>query len=116
MIPESQGQARARRRFQLVRYRLLVPSFVALLMAAFPALCQTAAPARSSTCAPESPSCAVSVPLELRSAAAGDVLHIIVGRSVLLTSAARLRRVYVGNPAVLQTYTSDSDEVVLTAR
>jgi pilus assembly protein CpaC len=35
---------------------------------------------------------------------------------VLLTSAAPLRRVYVGNPAVLQTYTSGSSEVVLTAK
>ncbi len=116
MIPESQGPARARRKLQIARHILLVPSFVVLLVAAFPCLCQTATPAGSSACAPRSPSCAAPAPLELRSAAAGDVLHIVVGRSILLTSAARLRRVYVGNPAVLQTYTSDSDEVVLTAR
>ena len=34
----------------------------------------------------------------------------------MLTSAAPLRRIYVGNPAVLQTYTSGSSEIVLTAK
>jgi pilus assembly protein CpaC len=48
--------------------------------------------------------------------ATGDVLHIIVGRSVVLTSAAPLRRIYVGNPAILQTFTPDSTEIVLTAK
>ena len=52
----------------------------------------------------------------LRTSAAGDVLHIPVGGSVVLTSADALRRIYVGNPAVLQTYTSGTDEVVLTAK
>jgi pilus assembly protein CpaC len=52
----------------------------------------------------------------INSATAGDIVHIIVGRSVVLTSATSLRRVYVGNPAVLQTFTSGSNEVVLTAK
>ena len=56
------------------------------------------------------------LPLTIHSAFAGDALHIAVGRSVVLTSAAALRRVYVGNPSVLQTYTSGSTEVVLTAK
>ena len=55
-------------------------------------------------------------PLAIHSSAAGDVLHIRVGRSVVLTSTAPLRRVYVGNPAVLQTFTSGLTEVVLTAK
>jgi len=59
---------------------------------------------------------AAPLPLDVRSVAAGDLLHITVGRSVVLTSAAPLRRVYVGNPAVLQTFTSGSTEVVLTAK
>ncbi|HEY0784403.1 MAG TPA: pilus assembly protein N-terminal domain-containing protein, partial [Acidobacteriaceae bacterium] len=46
----------------------------------------------------------------------GDVLHVPVGRSVLLTSAAPLRRIYVGNPAVVQSYTSGQREVVITAK
>ena len=47
---------------------------------------------------------------------ANHVVHITVGRSVILTSAIALRRVYVGNPAVLQTFTSGTNEVVLTAK
>lgn len=54
--------------------------------------------------------------LGIRSAEAADLLHVTVGHSVVLTSTVPLRRVYVGNPAVLQTYTSDSTEVVLTAK
>ena len=57
-----------------------------------------------------------SLPIAMQSASPADVLHVTVGRSVVLTSAVPLRRVYVGNPAVLQTYTSDTTEVVLTAK
>jgi len=59
---------------------------------------------------------AAAGPPALQSAAAGDVLHLVVGHSVLLASAASLRRVYVGNSAVLQTYTSGVAEIVLTAK
>jgi pilus assembly protein CpaC len=55
-------------------------------------------------------------PLTLSTSAQEDALHITVGRSVLLNSSTSLRRVYVGNPAVLQTYTSGTDQVVLTAK
>ena len=56
------------------------------------------------------------VPPAIHSSTTTDQLHITVGRSVMLTSAAPLRRIYVGNPAVLQTYTSGSSEIVLTAK
>jgi pilus assembly protein CpaC len=59
---------------------------------------------------------AAPLPLVVHSANADDVLHIIVGRSVMLTSATQLRRVYVGNPAVLQAFSSSPAEVVLTAK
>jgi len=54
--------------------------------------------------------------LNLHTAEASDTLHITVGRSVLLDSATSLRRVYVGNPTVLQTYTSGDQQMVLTAK
>jgi pilus assembly protein CpaC len=54
--------------------------------------------------------------LAVESNSAAELLHVTVGRSVFLTSAAPLRRVYIGNPAVLQTYTSDPTELVLTAK
>ncbi len=57
-----------------------------------------------------------SVPLVLEAAPVADILQLTVGRALLLTSVAPLRRVYVGDPAVLQTYTSGSTEVVLTAK
>lgn len=59
---------------------------------------------------------APSAALDLNASSDADVLHIIVGRSILLNSATSLRRVYVGNPTVLQTYTSGDDQVVLTAK
>jgi pilus assembly protein CpaC len=46
----------------------------------------------------------------------GETLHIPVGRSLILTSMQPLRRIYVGNPAVLQTFTSGLTEIVLTPR
>jgi pilus assembly protein CpaC len=59
---------------------------------------------------------AALVPPAIISSTTSDQLHITVGRSVMLTSATPLRRIYVGNPAVLQTYTSGSSEIVLTAK
>ena len=59
---------------------------------------------------------AAIVPPAINSTTSSDRLHITVGRSVMLTSATPLRRIYVGNPAVLQTYTSGSSEIVLTAK
>jgi pilus assembly protein CpaC len=46
----------------------------------------------------------------------GELVHISVGHSVVLTAAAPLRKIYVGNPAVLQSYTSGAQELVLTAK
>jgi pilus assembly protein CpaC len=59
---------------------------------------------------------AALVPPAINSSSLADQLHITVGRSVMLTSATPLRRIYVGNPAVLQTYTSGTSEIVLTAK
>jgi pilus assembly protein CpaC len=57
-----------------------------------------------------------AMPLAIRSQVTGDALHILVGRSVLISSPTPLHRVYVGNPAVLQTFTSGATEIVLTAK
>ena len=54
--------------------------------------------------------------LRLHSATPGDTIHLTEGRSILFSSDTPIRRVYVGNPGVLQTYTSDTKEIVLTAR
>jgi len=52
----------------------------------------------------------------LATSGATDALHITVGRSMMLNAASALRRVYVGNPNVLQTYTAGDAQLVLTAK
>ncbi len=47
---------------------------------------------------------------------ATDSLHILVGQSTILRGVSPMRRVYVGNPAILQTYTSAPEELVLTGK
>ena len=43
-------------------------------------------------------------------------LHLVVGHSFLLNTAARLKRVYIGNPDVLASFTSSPYEVLVTAK
>jgi pilus assembly protein CpaC len=47
---------------------------------------------------------------------AAQTLHLIVGRSLFITSSSRLRRVYVSNPVVLDSLTASPNEVVITAK
>lgn len=47
--------------------------------------------------------------------AGNQVLHILVGRSVVVHTDPRLTRVLVGNPAVVTTSTTSPNEVVVTA-
>lgn len=44
-----------------------------------------------------------------------QVLHILVGHSVIIRTDSRLRRVLVGNPTVVTTATTAANEVVVTA-
>jgi pilus assembly protein CpaC len=84
-------------------------------LALFAAICgMHRAVAQAAPVAP--PQSAAAVPPAISSATPSDQLHIVVGRSLVLTSEAPLRRIYVGNPAVLQSYTSGANEVVLTAK
>jgi pilus assembly protein CpaC len=75
----------------------------------------SAAPLVSAS-APGSSPASSAAGLSVQFGAAADVLHVPVGRSVVLTAAAPLRRLYVGNPAVIQSYTSGQTEVVITAK
>ncbi len=52
----------------------------------------------------------------VRSNGAATNLHLIIGHSIFLKSADRLRRVYVSDPTVLQSLTSSPNEVVVTAK
>ena len=44
------------------------------------------------------------------------MLHLVVGRSLFITTAGRLRRVYLSNPAVLDSFTANPHEIVITAK
>ena len=54
--------------------------------------------------------------LELENSMATEKLHVIVGQSIVLHGTAPLRRIYIGNPAVLQTFNGGPSETVLTAK
>jgi pilus assembly protein CpaC len=56
------------------------------------------------------------VRMSVQSAGANSALHILVGQSVILHDVNSMRRIYVGNPSVLQTFTSGPQEVVVTAK
>ena len=47
--------------------------------------------------------------------AGNQVLHILVGHSVVIRTDVRLRRVLVGNPTVVTTATTAANELVVTA-
>ena len=46
----------------------------------------------------------------------GDPLHLIVGRSMFVNTVDRLRRVYISNPEVLDSFTANPHEIVVTAK
>ena len=71
-------------------------------------------PAGETQTAPAAP--AAIVASFTQSSAATDPLHIIVGRSIFLDTADRVKRVYVANPVVLDSYTANPHEIVLTAK
>ena len=51
----------------------------------------------------------------LKSVHAQETMHLVVGQSTILRGIV-LKRVYVSNPAILQTFTSAPDELVVTAK
>ena len=46
----------------------------------------------------------------------GSPLHLLVGRSIFINTEARLRRVYVSNPTVLDSFTASPTQIVITAK
>lgn len=51
-----------------------------------------------------------------RAEAVGDPLHLLVGRSMFVNTKTRLRRVYVSNPTVLDSFTASPTQIVITAK
>ena len=56
------------------------------------------------------------VAAQIESAAPAETLHVTVGQSLMVHGAGPLRRIFVGNPAVLESFSSSPEEVVLTAK
>jgi pilus assembly protein CpaC len=54
--------------------------------------------------------------LSLEKVSSDETLHVTVGRSLALRSANPIRRIYIGNPAVVQSFTATPQELVLTAK
>ena len=50
------------------------------------------------------------------STASDQALHVVVGRSMFVSTAARLRKVYVANSAVLDSYTASPNQIIVTAK
>jgi pilus assembly protein CpaC len=54
--------------------------------------------------------------LQLQASTANEKLHVTVGESMILRGATPVRRIYIGNPEVLQTFNGGPEETVLTAK
>lgn len=54
--------------------------------------------------------------LASNAAVVGDSLHLVVGRSMFINTVSRVRRVYVSNPAVIESLTASPYQIVVTAR
>ncbi|MGC2496674.1 MAG: pilus assembly protein N-terminal domain-containing protein, partial [Acidobacteriaceae bacterium] len=48
--------------------------------------------------------------------AIGDPLHLVMGHSMFVNTENRLKRIYVSNPDVLDSYTSSPHQIVITAK
>src|ERR1700749_5174679 len=53
---------------------------------------------------------------QAQASAQTENVHIRVGRSIIVTMQARLRKVYVSNPAVVESTTTSPNQVVITAK
>lgn len=76
--------------------------------------CQAAAPA--SEPASDDAHWTTATAVRVDASAQAEVIHLQVGRSLVLSTGSALRRVYVGDPKVLQPYSSSRWEEVITAR
>jgi pilus assembly protein CpaC len=54
--------------------------------------------------------------LTSRAEFASQTLHVLVGRSMFIKTLSRLKRVYVSNPVVVDSFTSTPTQIVVTAK
>ena len=99
--------------FQANRRNTVVTCSAALIVLALSASGFAQAP---QTTAVEAASPVATANAFTQSAASSEILHVIVGRSIFLDIAERVKRVYIANPLVLDSYTANPHEVVLTSK
>lgn len=99
-----------RRHFQFGKRRSAV---IAVAAAACAAVLPATAAQSTITAAPAA---AVNISPGVTTRAIGDSLHLVVGRSIFINTLSRLRRVYVSNPAVLDSFTASPRQIVVTAK
>jgi len=86
----------------------------ALLLAAVSAACSLAG-AQNKTIAAATPAPFIG-DMGTSAQVVGEPLHLLVGRSMFVNTDNRIRRVYVSNPMVLDSFTSSPRQIVLTAK
>lgn len=87
----------------------------ALIAVAFWAAAPTAS-AQGAPAAPPATGVPVSGMMESSATLVGEPLHVVVGRSLFVNTDHRLRRVYISNPDVLDSFTSSPRQIVVTAK
>lgn len=76
-------------------------------------LCVASAAVSQTDSLPQSTARAAAAP---QTSAESETVHILVGRSIIVTMQARLRKIYVSNPAVIESTTTAPTQVVITAK
>lgn len=54
--------------------------------------------------------------MQVSDTSATETLHLLVGHSTVLRGISPLKRIYIGNPAVLSSFTAGPSEIVLTGK
>lgn len=90
---------------------------IVILLAGTPAFGQKPQEhAEMGTVAPTPAAAAPATTGFMQSSATSEPLHVIVGHSIFLDTADRVKRVYIANPGVLDSYTANPHEIVLTSK
>ncbi len=99
---------------------------VAASPAAHPAVAQKASPQGAGlaehgngvvpSAAALGPGSSLSTALLSSTESVGETVHLVVGRSLYINTPTRLRRVYVSNPDVLNSFTASPNQIVVTAK
>src|ERR1700689_1705407 len=87
----------------------------ALLAAAFTVAVSSAACAQEKPVSAPTPTTFVGS-MGTSAEVVGEPLHLLVGRSMFVNTENRIRRVYVSNPDVLDSFTSPPHQIVITSK